>query len=397
MLFKGFLTIQNRYRWILIAASLVFMALPAPAQPAKRPEPPVNVSPYNYVLGTQAIGGNYQFTGEPPLVEAARAIREMGSNTIKFTLSPDKSDNLKPTSLTETARDARSVKTVLDMPFANYLLWAYPVSSDANRFRPESLPGEYREMYDLTRYLLQTYTESGKSFYLGNWEGDWHLTHTNPNYVPSNEEVQNMIAWINTRQKAVNDAKRDTPHHDVQVYYYLEVNRVVDAMQGKVRMTNAVLPKTTVDFVSYSSYNSLGGQIETDLPRSLDFIQAHLPPKPGIAGKRVFIGEYGFAALGRTPEMQDALSRRVMRAGLTWGCPFILYWEMFNNEVTADGKQKGYWLIDNHNVKQPVYFTHQRFYQQAREYVTDFQKAHSRPPTRDEFSQKAVALLDASY
>ena len=186
---------------------------------------------YNYILGTQAIGGSYQFTTSPPLVEAARAILEMGSNTLKFTLVPDKSDNLKPANLTETARSARSVQTVLAMPFSNYLLWVYPIATEAKRFLPESLQSEYVEMFDLTRYLLQTYAGTGKHFYLGNWEGDWHLTHTDPNYVPTAEDVKNMIAWVNMRQKAVDDARRKIPHPNVEVYYYLEVNRVVDAMQ----------------------------------------------------------------------------------------------------------------------------------------------------------------------
>ena len=289
--------------------------------------------------GHRPSGAATSFTTEPPLVEAARAILGMGSTTIKFALDPDKSDNVKPKSLTETVRDAHSIKTVLDMPFSRYLLWAYPVSAEANRFQPVSLPNEYAEMYALTRCLLQTYAGTGKSFYLGNWEGDWHLTHTNPNYTPTDTEVQNMIAWVNTRQKAVDDAKRDTPHRDVQVYYYLEVNRVVDAMQGKVRLTNAVLPKTPVDYVSYSSYDALGGDIGANLKKSLDYIQSELPPKPGISGKRVFIGEYGFPAQGRTPEEQDALSRRVMRAGLDMGLPVrAVLGNLYNNEVAADGK-----------------------------------------------------------
>ena len=156
-----------------------------------------------------------------------------------------------------------SVRAVLDMPFSNYILWAYPKTSQGNQFRPENLPTEYREMYDLTHTLLTTYDGTGKTFYLGNWEGDWHLLHLKRNYDPTPEEVQNMIAWVNNRQKAVDDAKRDTLHREVQVYCYMEVNRVVDAMQGKTRMTNAVLPKTDVDFVSYSSYNSSNGDIRT--------------------------------------------------------------------------------------------------------------------------------------
>ena len=383
----------------VILYAVLFAAHPAmawqKAETDKKNKTVSSADAYNYILGTQAIGGSYQFTTSPPLVEAARAILEMGSNTLKFTLVPDKSDNLKLANLTETARNARSVQTVLAMPFANYLLWVYPVATESKRFLPESLQSEYVEMFDLTCYLLQTYAGTGKRFYLGNWEGDWHLTHTDPNYVPTAEEVQNMIAWVNMRQKAVDDARRKIPHRNVEVYYYLEVNRVVDATQGKVRLTNAVLPKTNVDYVSYSSYDALGGNISLSLPQALNYIEAQLPHKSGIPGKRVFIGEYGFAGVDRSPAEQESRSRQVMRAGLTWGCPFVLYWEMFNNEVTADGKQTGFWLIDAHNVKQPVYYTHQRFYQQAHQYVIQFQRSHHRLPTQNEYRAQAITLLDA--
>jgi hypothetical protein len=61
---------------------------------------------------------------------------------------------------------------------------------------------------------------------------------------------------------------------------------------------------------------------------------------------------------------QDTLSRRVMRTGLGWGCPFVLYWEMCNNEV-RDGRQRGFWLIDDMGRKQPVYLTLQQYYRNA--------------------------------
>ena len=348
---------------------------------------------YNVVAGTQAIGGSYQFTNTPMLVEAAHAILALGSNTIKFTLAPDKSEPLKPHSLTETARNASSVNAVLKLPFRYYLLWVYPVSTEANRFHPDSLPNEYREIYDLTCYLLQFYNKTGKTFYLGNWEGDWHLTHTNPDYVPTEEEVHNMIAWVNIRQKAVDAAKRDTGHQNVQVYYYLEVNRVADAMEGKVRLTNAVLPYTPVDFVSYSAYDAINDDTGIHLIRSLDYIASKLPPKNGIPGKRVFVGEYGFPARLYTPQEQNARSIRVLRTALEWGCPFVLYWELYNNEV-QDGKQVGFWMIDDHQVKQPIYDTHRRFYLWAQRYLTNFEQQQRRLPTRAEFGKAAVAWLD---
>lgn len=348
---------------------------------------------YNFVAGTQAIGGSYQFTKAPMLVEAARVIRELGSNIIKFKLEPDKREALKPNGLVDIARDAASVKTVLEMPFRYYLIWAYPLSTEANRFQPASLPNEYREIYELASYLLKTYNRSGKTFYLGNWEGDWHLTHLDPNHVPTDEEVRNMIAWVTIRQKAVDAAKRDTPHDQVQVYHYLEVNRVVDAMEGKIRLTNAVLPHAPVDFISYSAYDALNDATGKHLIRCLDYISSKLPPKKGISGKRVFIGEYGFPARAYSPQAQNTRSCRVLSTALSWGCPFALYWELYNNEV-ENGKQVGFWMIDDKQIKQPIYETHRRFYIWAQRHLADFKQKQRRLPTGEEFGRAATAWLD---
>jgi len=280
------------------------------------------------------------------------------------------------------------------MPFAHYLMWVSPLGAPQGAtFAPERLDAEYREIHDLTKYLLTTFNGSGKSFYLGNWEGDWLLTHTDPKYTPTDAEVANMINWAKTRQRAVDDARRDTPHAGVSVHYYVEVNRVFDAMDGKVRVTNKVLPHTNPDFVSYSSYDAKHGDIEANLVTAMDYIEKQLAPKPGIHGKRVFIGEYGMPTLGNSAQAQDRLARQVMRAGLRWGCPFVLYWEMYNNEVTKDGKQRGFWLIDDQGVKQPVYHTHRTFYQQARPWVAAFKTRNGREPTRDEFARAALEWL----
>jgi len=280
------------------------------------------------------------------------------------------------------------------MPFANYLMWVSPLSAPGGGpFAAARLDAERQEIHDLAKHLLRVYNGTGKSFYLGNWEGDWLLTHTDPNYAPTTEEVQSMINWANTRQQAVDDAWRDTPHANVHIYYYVELNRVRDAMNGKVRVANKVLPRTNPDFVSYSSYDAQNGDIEKNFAEALKYIQAQHAPKPRISGKRVFIGEYGMPLLGNSAQAQDILARHVMRAGLKWGCPFVLYWEMYNNEVTADGRQRGFWLIDDHGIKQPVYFTHQKFYEKARAYVADFTVTNRRVPSREEFGLAALAWL----
>ena len=82
-----------------------------------------------------------------------------------------------------------------------------------------------------------------------------------------------------------------------------------------------------------------------------------------------------------------------MKAALRWGCPFVLYWEMYNNEV-KEGKQIGYWLIDDKNVKQPVYYTHRRFCEFGRQFVADGIKSTKYPPSFDEYRQAAIEFLD---
>jgi len=360
---------------------------------------------FNYVVGTQTIGASYQFTDEPLLLETARVILAMGSNTIKFRLGREyhgrqrniPARNPAIRSLTELARDEPTHRTVLDMPFAFFVLWAEPFNGGGwgNGFAAADAEREYREMYAFACHLLKTYNGTGKAFYLGHWEGDWLLRgegNTKDEEKITAAKINGMADWLNTRQRAVDDAKRDTPHRGVEVFHYTEVNLVKLAMAGKKTVTRAVLPKTSVDFVSYSSYDT--AKSPEELRAALGFIESKLAPKPGLAGKRVFIGEYGFPSCRYSAEEQDRLSRQVMRTGLEWGCPFVLYWELFNNEVDRKtGVQRGFWMIDDKGVKQPIYRTHENLYRQARQFVAEFKAKNGRAPSAEEYAKFAVSLL----
>jgi len=366
---------------------------------------PAQIDRFNYVVGTQTIGARYQFSDQSRLAETAGAILEMGSNTIKFSMSrsyagahgnvPRADPRVK--TLCDLAAIESSHKRVLDMPFAYYLIWASPFEGGGWRggLGKSAAQREYAEMHEFARHLLRTYSGSGKVFLLGHWEGDWLL---HGNYDPKSDipdvAVRGMIDWLNIRQKAIDDAKKDTPHHDAQVFGYTEANLVQIAMKGARSVTNDVLPKTNVDFVSYSSYDSLSGDIGANLKAALDYIESKLPPKKdvGIGGKRVFIGEYGFPAINCGAQKQDELSRQVMKAALEWGCPFVLYWEMYCNEIEKD-RHRGFWMIDDKGVRQPIYLTHQRLYSRARTFVSDFRKASGRQPTPEEYRRFAAALL----
>ena len=365
-------------------------APPAVATPA----PLSAVDRFNYVVGTQTIGASYQFTDQPRLLETALAIRDMGSSVIKLKLAHAKHDGGEAEgfqSLREVAANDPTIRQILALPFAHYILWAYPVGR--NRKAAGEVSGRDEELYDLCCYLLQACRGAGKTFYLGHWEGDWELRgRAGSTKDPTPEAISRKIHWLNARQTAVDDAKHDTPHDDVDVFCYAEANLVRDAMKGRPAMANEVIPHTTIDFVSYSSYDTTN-QHTAELPEVLDYLESKLPPKPGIKGKRVWIGEYGFPAEHFSPEQQDDKAREVMKAGLRWGCPFVLYWEMYNNEVKA-GKQRGFWLIDDQDIKQPAYHTHRRLCEWGRRFVADTVKTTARPPSFDQYRRAAVEFLD---
>ena len=83
-----------------------------------------------------------------------------------------------------------------------------------------------------------------------------------------------------------------------------------------------------------------------------------------------------------------------MRTALEWGCPFALYWELYNNEVRSGGSQSSFWMIDSANVRQPVFETHRAYYAWARQFVAEAVAQTTRPPSELAFRKAALAFLD---
>src|SRR5205807_1448409 len=100
---------------------------------------------------------------------------------------------------------------------------AYPIGG--KRKSELEASGRDAELYDLCCYLLRAGSATGKTFYLGHWEGDWELRgRAGSTKDPSADAISRKILWLNARQKAVDDAKRNTPHEGVDVFCYAEVN-----------------------------------------------------------------------------------------------------------------------------------------------------------------------------
>lgn len=115
------------------------------------------------------------------------------------------------------------------------------------------IAAEYTEVYDAACYLLQTY--SGKEFIIKNWEGDWQLlTGFDPGFDIPSYRAERFIAFWGARQRAIHDAKRDTPSTST-VKYCMEFNRVLD--DYGIRMHRDVMPHLKPDMVGWSAYEAI--------------------------------------------------------------------------------------------------------------------------------------------
>jgi hypothetical protein len=373
---------------------------------------------FSTAIGTQTIGVKYQFTDEGALLETAKEIQRMGGDTLKISVGPKYRENYRLEqdpeikSILDLVQTKPDFSKVFDMPFRNIMLWVYPFSDKMSAFYRGEIPkaeadAMYQEIYDFTAHLLRTYSGTGKTFFLGNWEGDWHVLKHQYNYDldPAPESIQGAIQWFNLRQKAVADAIAATSHHGVKVYFYIELNHVRKSMEsGRPTIVNSVLPHTKTDFVSWSSYDvtsraSIRGGKEgrKQVFEALDFIEKHLPPSD-IKGKRVFIGEYGLnREQAKSAEDQAEFTRRVMLWSLEWGCPFVLFWELYCNEINeTTGAHRGFWLIDDKGKEQPTWDLHRNFLIKANRFVEEYVAKNGRLPAQADYNKAAVSWLKST-
>ncbi len=370
------------------------------------------VDAYNVRVGTETFAGLYQFTTNTLLVETAEAMTNMGSDIIKFYMGTDTSGQegitlgANITNLLTLARDEPSYHAVFDMPFRHFVFWAYPFANSdswwANGYNATQGAADYQEIYNLTHYLLTNYNNSGKTFYLGHWEGDGYLEVNGWTTNPSPVTVQGMIGWLNNRQKAVDDAKAATTYTNVNVFNYAECNRVRDAMlngpTNNVRVIDDVVPYVTnLDYLSYSSYDAQNLS-SSDLYATLNYMESMLPTNKATAvpGCRMWIGEYGWGADSTTA--QEPLVRSYMQRLINWNyngdcLPFILMWEMYSN-YNPDGGTN-YCLINYLDQKVPAWYLHNYFINDAKMFAAQFLQTNGALPSDTQLTSMMSPLLNA--
>jgi hypothetical protein len=73
------------------------------------------------------------------------------------------------------------------------------------------------------------YSNTGKTFYIGHWEGDWCIRDAyNKDMTANPKKVQAMVKLLTDKQRAIDAAKKDNPWaKNVSVCYKFEIQGVL--------------------------------------------------------------------------------------------------------------------------------------------------------------------------
>lgn len=324
------------------------------------------------VVGCTHVAGQYNFTEKDFLNEGADKLLELGTRVIKLWFTPNPAKGYPFNSRWpkfERAVDLAKTpyfRMVFSKPFNTYILETFVPRGDGhgytNGLSPEEAAHERDEIYGLSKYLLTRYKGTGKTFILQNWEGDWILTNPKFTKEPTPVAIQGMIDWLNARQEGVDRARAEVGTHGVMVAHAAEVNLVARAMEGKVTVTNDVLPKTHCDLYSYSAWDTL--RDPKKFRAALDYLAKKAPDSKLFGGKNIFVGEYGAPENepGMGPEKQMEVVKSATETALDWGARYVVYWELFCNEKAHDYEGRptnsdcrGFWLIRPDGTQPPVW------------------------------------------
>ena len=317
------------------------------------------------IIGVTHVAGKYHLTDKDSLNEGADQILALGSRVIKVWFDnpprsyPFNSEWPKMNSFVEMAKSPYFQK-LFNKPFKTFILMCFSTGRGGgywkNGITEKQTQRERQQFYELAKHLLTTYKNTGKTFVLQHWEGDWLIRgNFDAKSDPTPTAIKSMIEWLNARQAGVNQAKREVGQNGVHVYHAAEVNRVVISMkQGKPNMVNSVLPHTNMDLVSYSAWDAATAHFNDPnvLREALDFIAKNTPDSPDFGDKNVYMGEYGMPENNYSAEQIQKAIPNAVQTALDWGCPYIVYWQLYCNElkkgtppVKNNNDVRGFWLI----------------------------------------------------
>ena len=362
------------------------------------PTGPIDMTPVREVLGVTHASSQYYLTDEPILIEGAKQLLELGTQCIKlwfvkplssYMFNSDWNPNADSYDYVSLAKTPY-FKEVFNMDFKVYSLEATGrVINWRDGLTPQEAETVFNMNYNLAKHFLTEYAGTGKTFIIQNWEGDGHLSAESLTADEQKVAIQGMIDWANTRQSAIEKARKDFGCNDVAVVHAFEFNYVKVTNKQPPYVIDEVVPYTNCDLYSYSSYTS--GKTEDvldDIYMRLEYIKEKAPDSVLYGENNIMIGEFGYdersshtnqgwnlTVSEETDSKQKYMVQQQLERLFEIGINYIFYWQLYcNGAVNADGSSgstepqngvkletnqlKGFWLIrpDGSKTKTYEYF-----------------------------------------
>ncbi len=263
------------------------------------------------------------------LTWAADEVAALGSHVIRVTLSP--SDPYQVGSGATTLRElaARPAYAALwgDPRWSTILVTAYTQADLGNPwsdgYSHAEAAAERAELADLGRFLVGF---PGKRFVILPWEGDNALQ-------PFDSQVawDGYADWITARAAGIADARIAT---DGEIYSGLEFNAVRRLDTGAACddrcVLTAIAPKVSVDYYSYSAWQSVDGDLAGDLVTIGDTLR--------VPAANLIVGEVGAAR--DAPHATECSAAQKAIAALTAardaGVSYAIAWQVIDNAPAGD-------------------------------------------------------------
>ena len=301
--------------------------------------------------------------GESSLVKGAEYIYGTGSRVLKIACGNLQAQYpLDDWSGQEFEHSAdvfahETFRTVFSMGFETYFIsvperngirFADGVSAEEQAYVED-------EFYRMTKYLLETYRGSGKTFILQNWETDNAVNY----YLTGDESedvfvLRNYADYFNARQNGINRARGEfvmSEEKDVYVFGAIEINKL-DPSYPFPRAVDHTVPYTYCDLYLYSSYEfkdrgkvSSAQDVCDKLSQALDYYKSKLPPASYypqtqtvyFGDKRLAVTEFGYPDLadGYKGEWQKMVAEGHVQAMLENDLQYLVYWQISCNEATG--------------------------------------------------------------
>ncbi len=358
----------------------------------------IPVSPHGYalkdIIGGTNWGGLYNFTSDNYLVEGANFVgKDMGSTVYKVSLAnhykemyPFNTDwgTTSINNMTDLAK-SKPYKELFENPnIKTYVLVAYEFVYCpwervlTNAYTLSDMEIYYamvrKEFEDLTKYLLSTYSQAGKTFILSNWEGDnaygayYDLCTTD---AQRQLLTDSYVGYINARQDGIIAGRKGLiiTSKASKVYGNFEVNHIgqnIPNVPNRWRLVDVAVPKTYCDLYSISDWYSylkdsngnymfpienLLNQLYSAAQNNLSYTNpSQYPASAYTAGKNIMITEFGYDE-NTDSEFYSKLTHEVKKA-VEWGVYKLVYWGIYSNVKYSTGSSRptneevqGLWLI----------------------------------------------------